>query len=246
MMEREYRFYSEFQRKEDAIVEFAENLNNAFYDFSKYDQRFGLLEAHLPGENKIIKLVKDGTSVLELAEAILDYNKMDIKKYDRMAEPNIYYKRPFGFSFGFNFRDCKGQNIFSLRLKYGGVETAFKYQMNETPIKQVETFNMKWYIEFFRSITSNMPIKYAVIRPKDSDYLHKVVTKYKYPLGLLTYFNNEDINFDLLKGDIFSKEISERGLIYCIKNEIFDEEKALEELYSLMNLISQSDKDYLV
>lgn len=246
MMEKEYRFYSEFQRKEDTILEFAKNLNNAFYDFSKYDQRFGLLEAHLPEENKIIKLVEDGKSVLELAEAILEYNKKDIKKFDKLAEPNIYYKRPFGFSFGFNFRDCKGQNIFSLRLKYGGVETTFKYQMNETPIKQVETFNMKWYKEFFLSITSNLPIKYAVVRPRDSDYLQKVVTKYKYPLGLLTYFGNEVINFDLLKDDIFTKEITERGLLYCIKNEVFEEDKTLEELYSLMNNISESDKEYLV
>lgn len=68
-MGKEFRFYSEFHRIEESIFDFAKKLNKAFLDFSKYDERFGLLIALLPNENKTITLNNHDSSILEIAKA---------------------------------------------------------------------------------------------------------------------------------------------------------------------------------
>lgn len=170
----------------------------------------------------------------------------DIKKYDALIEPTIQYKREFGFSIGFNFENLVGDNIFSLHALIGGDSLSLNYKMNETPIKQIEKFSLEWYHEFIESLTQFLPIQFAVVRPRNTDFLDRAVTKFKYPVGVVTYFGNEILELTPQIYDTFDCELVEGGVIINLSQVLFESKEGLDSLIENMAKIGKMNSTYLV
>jgi len=249
-MKNEVRFYSTFNANLQSILEFAQKLTDVFKDFSNYDGRFQYIQIHLPKEYIIIDLLEEG-SYRKIADAILIYNLKDIKKFDKVSNPTIEYKRPYGFSFGFNFNNEDKNNIFNLHAIYGGIQESINYQMNEIPIKQIIKFTYDWYLHLFKSLVKYLPINFAVLRPRDNVFVEKTRAKYKYPIGWITYFSMElssivPENMSLLH----SEELENGKLFSAFKDEFCcnDEDfvSKVNKLYGIMDKIGELNPNYFV
>ena len=241
----EFRFYSTLYKEQLSIYQIADRLCHAFRLFSDYDNRFKIINIHLPKENLKINL-EGAHCINELADAILNYNLKDIQKHDHIVTPTIEYKREFGFSLGFNFETTNGANLFSLNTLIGGNSISLNYKINETPIKQIDKFSPEWYYRFIKTLTKYFPIQFAVVRPRHAAYLDRFVTKFKYPIGLVSYFGHDLINHLPQICERFECEEGENGVIIITSEDMFKSEESLECIYNTLLEIGLTNSRYLI
>ncbi len=244
-MSNEFRFYSSFNKELSSIHEIAYRLGHSFKMFSEFDERFKIICIHLPKENIKVNLSVTN-SIDDLADAILKYNLKDIRKHDKLIKPTVDYKRDFGFSLGFNFENRNGDNILSMHINIGGISSFINYTLSELTIKQIEKFNSQWYCVFIKSLIKFLPIQYAVVRPGDMMFLSRVLQKYKYPIGLLTYFSNDLQDFIPRVTELIKYEEVDNGVITYISKEVFENEEGFNFLSDIMNGIGKSNPKYLI
>ncbi len=125
----------------------------------------------------------------ELAEAILESNKSDIKQHEKEEKPTLEFSRDFGFShvLQFYFNETK---LFTIT---GNLAT------NDHPYFRLNSFDMdnqfsfEWYEKVIKSITDTLsPTSASVIIRLDNFFDKYIDLKVKYCFGWLTYFSNDN------------------------------------------------------
>jgi hypothetical protein len=129
--------------------------------------------------------VSDSNASQYLANEILHQNIDDIRKIDKVDNPDINFSRDAIISFGLEAKTYVETLItlsFSFSTKLPGIACIVVNQ------KCFDTFRKaKFFLETFEK---SFPIEYSVIKISDQE-LNKVARGYKAPLGWITYFSKD-------------------------------------------------------
>ncbi len=224
-------FYIDFLLKNEkkSISELSNQLINIFKELSVIDNVFSSFkymnkdfEKKISIESLDIKQAKN-----ELAKVILESNKSDIKRYEKVEKPTLEYSRDFGFShtiqFYLNKRKC-----FSIT---GNIATNNYPYFRLDSFDKDSQFTFEWYEKVTRCIVKTLnPINASIIIRLDSFFDKYVDLKVKCCFGWLTYFSNDnEIQIpDDLEGVDYER--TEKGKYIILTREDFTVNKEAYEV----------------
>jgi len=165
--------------KERTILEISERMICLFQDLASMDVRFSAPHySSRKGQNiKIDIASSDG--VRALAESLKISLESDILEHDGTTKPNLSFKREFGFSASFEFKD---QDIsLSGRLgssKAEGLSFSFSGNFEESS---------DWYLQLLKTCIVNTSSFFGSMQLKIAK-VTKQINDIKYPIGIITYY----------------------------------------------------------
>jgi len=221
-----------------SIVQAAELLINFYKNLSEFEPYYNyinIISEKTPLYHTID--IQMSNSVLILSEEILHQNIDDIRKVDKVDEPDINYCRDGIITICLETK-IKDETLITLNYTFN----IHRPSIGSIVVNE-ECFNTFLKAKTFLAVVEkSFPLEYSVIKISDRT-LNKIARSYKAPLGWITYFSNSyEITIpDDLKGVEY--EYSDKGKYLILTREdialdIESLESGKQKLVELMEQIS--------
>jgi hypothetical protein len=237
-------FFFELRNEKQSILEIANYLDTSLKGLLLIDKAFETAYFLYKKESIPIDIRKNDSSII-LANHILENSKRDIVKFDKVENPDINYSRPFGFTFGLQFRD-EGKKLVALTFKLG---SSVKNTIGTISISNEFRKDFDWYKSVLSSFVQEEKVYCACARPNDLAYLERGMSSYKFTLGWITYISNDyEIPIpDDLKGVEYEHADNGKYLILTREDFISEPERfeaGKQKLLEIMEEIKRRVPEY--
>lgn len=182
-----YKIFLTKKPKQQTILEVAQDLITLSRALGDIDPVFRSFE--VVSEKKIggVQDVYAEEAALELADKILLRNKRDIRRYEKVEAPDIYYSRQSpSLSCDLSFNS--GTSRFSWAFFMGG---ANEWKVGSLMRSKENRPSLNWYLEVIKVFVSVFEIEQAHVRFGDITIHDDAALLYKFPLGVINYFAND-------------------------------------------------------
>jgi len=230
-------FFIEIKSGQQPIIKIANMVIVALGQMSIHDKVFKTAYFLYKNESIGFDTYNKEKSAIELANHILNYSLKDINRFEKIENPDINYSRPYGFTFGLQFKEA-GKKVLSLTFKLGSNSNNF---IGTISISKDLNRDLNWYKYVIDSFVQTGNVKCASARPNDTMYLEQCIKLYRFILGFITYFSNDyglQIPNDLK--DIEYEHIS-NGKYLVLKREDFTTNEEIYEAHKqrLLNVMEE-------
>lgn len=188
-------------------------------------------------------IIPESEAIDVIKNIILKFSIPDIKKYEKIVDVDSTFSSDFGYSILISY-NLKTDREVSFTAKLGSSSVnGFGLLSNNGFVVDYKVSN-NWITSLVRTNLVN----YGIVKISDVKFL-KQVKKYKYPLGLITYFSNDfEIPIpDDLKGIEYEFTDNGKYLSVVSRNNYREEDIEIykKKLLNVMAQISQRVPEYV-
>lgn len=193
--------------------------------------------------------LKNGTfdeNVSKLSEIILQFEKANIKHYEKEESPNIYFSRDFGFSILLEFKKNKKKH-FAISCNIASSQWN-SFSIQYFPVENCD-YDFNWYFTILKKTNNFLIPIYSGVNIILPQYIEMYLPlKVIYPLGWITYFSNES-NIKMPNDKGFEVIQEEKGQYIIATREDFTQSKESffamkEKLIDGMKLLKSTCIEY--
>lgn len=174
------------KKEKFSIIQIAEMVINFYKKLTAIDANYNRIKV-ISERNSLYENINinDDTAIKHLADEILNRNIDDIRKIDKVENPDVNYSRDKSIIFSLE-ANIEKEPLITLNYSLSTLTPRIgSIVVNETCFDTFE--KAKFFLE---TIKKSFPIEYSVIKISDRA-LNKVARGYKAPLGWVTYFSND-------------------------------------------------------
>lgn len=234
------------QPKQQTIFEMAQSLIDLMKLLEPIDSIFKCFD--VVSEKKIggVENIYAEDAIIRLAEKILLRNIRDIRKYDKVESPDIFYMRESpNFSCALSFGE--GKNQFSWLFSWGG---SVEWRVTTLMASKNYLPNLNWYLSIVKIFIHFLAVEEVIIRLGDMNIRKKTEElNFKFPLGVINYFSND---FEITIPDNLPHVIYEQmpnGKLFYFPSEDINAsgepfDKLVNDLFEVMAALKESSPNY--
>ena len=237
------------KQENKSIFEVSELLINVLVKLSEYDKIFLKFVYSKQGfEDNTIDLSELDIQLAKkrLADIILYSNLTDIQKHEKVKNPDVYFKRDFGFLHLIKF-SIKNEEQFTIS---GNIGTKNYPSFRIEHFYGKKEYSFHWYNNILKCIIDYFEPIYAAVTIRLTSFID-IFSKLnvKHPLGWITYFSNDyELQIpDDLEGIEYEHTEKGKYLIltredFTVSKEAYEEQR--DKLLKIMQEIKRRVPEY--
>lgn len=241
-----YKVFFSKKPNQQNILDIAQSLIALLKLLEKIDPVFRSF--NVVSEKKIggVEDIYENNAANVLAEKLLLSNLRDIRKYDKVKNPDIFYSRESPtFTCALTFG--VGEERFSWDFSWGSI---IKWNVTTLMYSKKRLPSLSWYMDVVKIFIEVFSVEQAIIRFGDINIWKKTEDlNLKFPLGLINYFSND---FEITIPDNLPHVIYEQmpnGKLFYFPSEDINAagepfDKLVNNLFEVMAALKDASPNY--